>query len=55
MILFTLADFILIFALYVFIFLIRAAFELSDGIEDNYWIFWVMYLLDCWIFLRFVG
>ena len=44
----------LIFVLYVFIFLIRAAFDLSDGIEDN-WIFWVIYLMDFWIFLGFVG
>ena len=54
MILYILGDFILIFALYVFICLIRAAFDLADGIEDNYWIFLVIYLIDFWIFLEFV-
>ena len=40
----------LIFALYVFIFLIRVAFDISDGFEENYWIFgYFSYLLgDLW-------
>ena len=45
----------LIFELYVFISLMRAACDLFDGFDENFGIYWVISLMDFWIFLKFVG
>ena len=45
----------LIFSFYVLISLMRAACDFSYGFDENFWICWVIRLMEFWIYLGFVG